>query len=592
MLNEGKILPVDVSKEMKKCYIDYAMSVIAGRALPDVRDGLKPVHRRIIYSMQGLGLAPEKGYRKCARIVGDVLGKYHPHGDTAVYEALVRMAQDFSIRYTLVDGHGNFGSVDGDGAAAMRYTEAKMSKISMELIKDINKNTVDFIPNFDGEEEEPSVLPSRFPNLLVNGSAGIAVGMATNIPPHNLTEVIDGIIMLIENEDVNILDLMTKIKGPDFPTSGLIVGTRGIREAYETGRGKVIIRAKAEIEEEKGKNRIIVTEIPYQVNKSKLIENMANLVKDKKINGISDIRDESDRQGMRIVIELKRDANPNIVLNQLYKHTKLQDTFGIIMLALVNNQPQVLNLKEILVNYVEFQKEVIRRRTRFDLDKALARAHILEGLRIALDHIDEVIKLIRASKNTAEAKEGLMNNFNLSEKQAQAILDMKLQRLTGLEREKIEEEYKELMEKISYFREILDKEELVLSIIKEELIEIKNKYGDERKTEIVKGEHDIDIEDLIEDKKVIITLTHGGYIKRLDMDTYSSQKRGGKGIQATSTKQDDFIENMFVTSTHSTILFFTNRGKVYKLKAYEIPEAGRTAKGCLLYTSPSPRDTR
>ncbi|AJD31547.1 DNA gyrase subunit A [Clostridium sporogenes] len=579
MLNEGKILPVDVSKEMKKCYIDYAMSVIAGRALPDVRDGLKPVHRRIIYSMQGLGLAPEKGYRKCARIVGDVLGKYHPHGDTAVYEALVRMAQDFSIRYTLVDGHGNFGSVDGDGAAAMRYTEAKMSKISMELIKDINKNTVDFIPNFDGEEEEPSVLPSRFPNLLVNGSAGIAVGMATNIPPHNLTEVIDGIIMLIENEDVNILDLMTKIKGPDFPTSGLIVGTRGIREAYETGRGKVIIRAKAEIEEEKGKNRIIVTEIPYQVNKSKLIENMANLVKDKKINGISDIRDESDRQGMRIVIELKRDANPNIVLNQLYKHTKLQDTFGIIMLALVNNQPQVLNLKEILVNYVEFQKEVIRRRTRFDLDKALARAHILEGLRIALDHIDEVIKLIRASKNTAEAKEGLMNNFNLSEKQAQAILDMKLQRLTGLEREKIEEEYKELMEKISYFREILDKEELVLSIIKEELIEIKNKYGDERKTEIVKGEHDIDIEDLIEDKKVIITLTHGGYIKRLDMDTYSSQKRGGKGIQATSTKQDDFIENMFVTSTHSTILFFTNRGKVYKLKAYEIPEAGRTAKG-------------
>lgn len=407
MLNEGKILPVDVSKEMKKCYIDYAMSVIAGRALPDVRDGLKPVHRRIIYSMHGLGLAPEKGYRKCARIVGDVLGKYHPHGDTAVYEALVRLAQDFSIRYTLVDGHGNFGSIDGDGAAAMRYTEAKMSKISMELIKDINKNTVDFIPNFDGEEEEPSVLPSRFPNLLVNGSAGIAVGMATNIPPHNLTEVIDGIIMLIENEDVTILDLMTKIKGPDFPTSGLIVGTRGIREAYETGRGgKVIIRAKADIEEEKGRNRIIVTEIPYQVNKARLIENMANLVKDKKINGISDLRDESDRDGMRIVIELKRDANPNIVLNQLYKHTKLQDTFGIIMLTLVNNQPQVLNLKEILVNYLEFQKEVIRRRTKFDLDKALARAHILEGLRIALDHIDEVIKLIRSSKMLVKLKKG------------------------------------------------------------------------------------------------------------------------------------------------------------------------------------------
>lgn len=579
MFNEGKILPIDISKEMKKCYIDYAMSVIVGRALPDVRDGLKPVHRRILYSMHQLGLTPEKGYRKCARIVGDVLGKYHPHGDTAVYEALVRMAQNFSIRYTLVNGHGNFGSVDGDSAAAMRYTEAKMDKITLEMLRDINKNTVDFVDNFDGEEKEPSVLPSRFPNLLVNGSAGIAVGMATNIPPHNLCEVINGITMLIDNPDVTVLDLMTEIKGPDFPTSGIILGTNGIRSAYETGRGKVIIRAKAEIEEEKGRNRIVVTEIPYQVNKSKLIENIANLVKDKRITGISDIRDESDRTGMRIVIELKRDANPNIVLNQLYKHTKLQDTFGIIMLALVNNQPEVLNLKQILVNYLDFQKEVIRRRTKFELDKALARAHILEGLRIALDHIDEVIKLIRSSKTAGEAREGLMTQFGLTEKQAQAILDMKLQRLTGLEREKIEEEYKALIEKITHLKEILDKEELVLNIIKEELFEIKSKYGDERKTEIRRDEHEIDIEDLIEDKKVIVSLTHGGYIKRLDMDTYSSQRRGGKGIQAASTKEDDFIENMLVTSTHSTILFFTNLGKVYKLKGYEIPEAGRTAKG-------------
>ncbi|GAA0745738.1 DNA gyrase subunit A [Clostridium oceanicum] len=579
MFNEGKILPIDISKEMKKCYIDYAMSVIVGRALPDVRDGLKPVHRRILYSMHQLGLTPEKGYRKCARIVGDVLGKYHPHGDTAVYEALVRMAQNFSIRYTLVNGHGNFGSVDGDSAAAMRYTEAKMDKITLEMLRDINKNTVDFVDNFDGEEKEPSVLPSRFPNLLVNGSAGIAVGMATNIPPHNLCEVINGITMLIDNPDVTVLDLMTEIKGPDFPTSGIILGTNGIRSAYETGRGKVIIRARAEIEEEKGRNRIVVTEIPYQVNKSKLIENIANLVKDKRITGISDIRDESDRTGMRIVIELKRDANPNIVLNQLYKHTKLQDTFGIIMLALVNNQPEVLNLKQILVNYLDFQKEVIRRRTKFELDKALARAHILEGLRIALDHIDEVIKLIRSSKTAGEAREGLMTQFGLTEKQAQAILDMKLQRLTGLEREKIEEEYKALIEKITHLKEILDKEELVLNIIKEELFEIKSKYGDERKTEIRRDEHEIDIEDLIEDKKVIVSLTHGGYIKRLDMDTYSSQRRGGKGIQAASTKEDDFIENMLVTSTHSTILFFTNLGKVYKLKGYEIPEAGRTAKG-------------
>jgi DNA gyrase subunit A len=579
MLNEGKILPIDISYEMKKCYIDYAMSVIVGRALPDVRDGLKPVHRRILYSMYELGLTPEKGYRKCARIVGDVLGKYHPHGDTAVYDALVRLAQDFSIRYTLVNGHGNFGSVDGDSAAAMRYTEAKMSKITLEMLRDINKNTVDFIPNFDGEEQEPSVVPSRFPNLLVNGSAGIAVGMATNIPPHNLTEVINGISMLIDNPNCSILDLMTEIKGPDFPTSGIILGTSGIKSAYETGRGKVIVRAKTDIEEEKGKHRIIVTEIPYQVNKARLIENIADLVKDKKIEGISDIRDESDREGMRIVIELKRDSNPNIILNQLFKHTKMQDTFGIIMLSLVNNEPQVLNLKQMLVYYLDFQKDIIRRRTKFDLDKALARAHILQGLRVALDHIDEVINLIRSSKNTEEARNGLMNKFQLSDKQSQAILDMRLQRLTGLEREKIEEEYNDLMKNINYLKEILEKEELVLKIIKEELIEIKNKFGDERRTAIEKNNNEIDIEDLIQEQQVVITLTHTGYIKRITADTYSAQKRGGKGIQAMSTKEDDFVEHMFITSTHNNILFFTNRGRVYKLKGYEIPDAGRTAKG-------------
>lgn len=580
MNNEGNVLPIDISSEMKKSYIDYAMSVIVGRALPDVRDGLKPVHRRILYSMHELGLTPDKGFRKCARIVGDVLGKYHPHGDTAVYDALVRMAQDFSIRYTLVNGHGNFGSVDGDSAAAMRYTEARMQKITSELLKDINKNTVDFVPNFDGEEEEPSVLPSRFPNLLVNGSAGIAVGMATNIPPHNLTEVINGINMLIDDPEVSVHELMTEIKGPDFPTYGCIVGKSGIRKAYETGRGKVVIRAKADIEEIKGKHRIIVTEIPYQVNKAKLIENMAELVKDKKINGISDLRDESDREGMRIVIELKRDANPNVILNQLYKHTKMQDTFGIIMLALVNGQPMVLNLKQVLEHYITFQKEIIRRRAKYDLDKARARAHILEGLRIALDHIDEVISLIRASKTTNEAKEGLMDKFGLSEKQAEAILDMKLQRLTGLEREKIEEEYTKLMELIKSLEEILSSEALVLKIIKDELNEIKAKYGDERRTEIIAGDgNDIDIEDLIQQKDVVITLTHAGYIKRLPVETYSAQRRGGRGIQAMSTKEDDFVEHIFTTSTHSDLLFFTNTGRVYQLKAYQIPEAGRTAKG-------------
>ena len=579
MFDEGKILPVDISKEMKKSYIEYAMSVIVSRALPDVRDGLKPVHRRILYSMHELGLTPENGYRKCARIVGDVLGKYHPHGDSAVYDALVRMAQDFSIRYTLVDGHGNFGSVDGDSAAAMRYTEAKMNKITLEMLRDINKNTVDFVPNFDGEEKEPSVLPSRFPNLLVNGSAGIAVGMATNIPPHNLTEVINGVIMIIDNPEVTIDELMTSIKGPDFPTSGIIIGTSGIKDAYKTGRGKILVRARTEIEEVNGRNRILITEIPYQVNKSKLIENIADLVKNKKIDGISDIRDESDRDGMRVVIELKRDANPNVTLNQLYKHTRMQDTFGIIMLTLVNNEPKVLSLKQMLVYYLQFQEEVVTRRTQFNLDKAQARAHILEGLKIALDHIDAVINLIRSSKTTEIARKGLMAEFDLSEKQAQAILDMRLQRLTGLEREKIENEYNELMETIRHLKEILENKSILLSIIKDELIEIKNKYGDERKTEIQVSNSDINIEDLIDEKEVVITLTHEGYIKRIPADTYSSQRRGGRGIQAMATKEDDFVEHIFITSTHSHILFFTNKGKVYKLKGYEIPEAGRTAKG-------------
>jgi DNA gyrase subunit A len=577
--NEGKVIPVDIKNEMKKCYIDYAMSVIVGRALPDVRDGLKPVHRRILYSLQELGLTPEKGYRKCARIVGDVLGKYHPHGDSSVYDALVRMAQDFSMRYMLVDGHGNFGSVDGDSAAAMRYTEAKMNKIAVEMLRDINKNTVDFMPNFDGEEQEPVVLPSRFPNLLVNGSSGIAVGMATNIPPHNLAEIIDGTIMLIDNPESTVLELMTKITGPDFPTGATIMGKAGIRAAYETGKGKIIVRANAEIEEENGRHSIIVTEIPYQVNKAKLVENIADLVKDKKITGISDLRDESDRDGMRIVIELKRDANPSVVLNLLYKHTKLQDTFGIIMLALVNNEPKVLNLKQILENYVEFQKEVITRRTIFDLNKAEARAHILEGLKIALDNIDEVISIIRNSNTTEIAKNTLMERFELSEKQSQAILEMRLRRLTGLERGKIEEEYNELMKQIEYLKSILASEEKLLDVIKEELLEIKNRYSDERKSKIEKIVNEIDIEDLIQEEDVVITLTHSGYIKRISADTYSSQRRGGKGIQAMSTKEDDFVEHLMITSTHSDVLFFTNKGRVYKLRAYEVHDAGRQAEG-------------
>ncbi|MFR2552613.1 MAG: DNA gyrase subunit A, partial [Clostridioides difficile] len=578
-LNEGKVIPIDINKEMKKCYIDYAMSVIVGRALPDVRDGLKPVHRRILYSMQELGLYPERGYRKCARIVGEVLGKYHPHGDSSVYDALVRMAQDFSLRYMLVDGHGNFGSVDGDSAAAMRYTEAKMNKIASEMLRDINKNTVDFIPNFDGEEKEPVVLPSRYPNLLVNGSSGIAVGMATNIPPHNLGEVIDGTIALIDNPELTSLELMTYIKGPDFPTAGIIMGKSGIRAAYETGKGRIVVRAKAEIEEENGRHKIIVTELPYQVNKAKLIEYIADLVKDKKITGISDLRDESDREGMRMVIELKRDANPNVTLNLLYKHTKMQDTFGVIMLALVDNQPQILNLKQVLVHYINFQKDVITRRTQFELNKAKERAHILEGLIIALDNIDEVINIIRSSKTSEIAKNTLIERFSLSEKQAAAILEMRLRRLTGLERDKIENEYNELMKLIDYLNAILASEERLLEVIKEELLEIKSKYSDERRTQIEKQENEIDIEDLIQEEDVVITLTHTGYIKRISSDVYSAQKRGGKGIQAMTTKEDDFVENVLVTSTHSNLLFFTTKGKVYKIKAYEVPDAGRTAKG-------------
>ncbi len=578
-LNEGKVIDIDINKEMKRCYIDYAMSVIVGRALPDVRDGLKPVHRRILHSMNDLGLAPEKGYRKCARIVGEVLGKYHPHGDSSVYDALVRMAQDFSMRYMLVDGHGNFGSVDGDSAAAMRYTEAKMNKIAAEMLRDINKDTVDFIPNFDGEEKEPVVLPSRYPNLLVNGSSGIAVGMATNIPPHNLGEIIDGTIMLIDNPETTVLELMSIIKGPDFPTGATIMGKAGIRAAYETGKGRIIVRAKAEIEEENNRHKIIVTEIPYQVNKAKLIENIAELVKDKKIVGISDLRDESDRDGMRIVIELKRDANPNVILNLLYKHTKMQDTFGVIMLALVNNEPHVLNLKQVLGHYIEFQKEVVTRRTVFELNKAQARAHILEGLKIALDNIDEVISIIRSSKTSEIARNILMERFNLSEKQSQAILEMRLRRLTGLERDKIEEEYAEIMKQIEYLNSILASEEKLLSVIKDELIEIKKRYSDDRRTTIEKVMNEIDIEDLIQEEEVVVTLTHSGYIKRISADTYSAQRRGGRGIQAMSTKEDDFVEHVCITSTHSDVLFFTNRGRVYKLRAYEIPDAGRTAKG-------------
>ena len=576
---DGKIIQRDIEKEMRTAYIDYAMSVIVSRALPDVRDGLKPVHRRILYTMHQEGITSDKPYRKCANTVGAVLGRYHPHGDASVYDAMVRMAQDFSLRYPLIDGHGNFGSIDGDGAAAMRYTEARMSKISEYMLTDIEKNTVDFVPNYDDRLQEPAVLPARIPALLINGSSGIAVGMATNIPPHNLTEIVNGIIKIIDEDEVTDEDLMSIIKGPDFPTEGIILGIEGIKQAYKTGRGKITVRAEAEIEEmSNNKQRIIVSSLPYQVNKAKLIENMARLVREKRLEGISEIRDESDRkEKVRIVIELKRDANAQVVLNQLYKNTQMQDTFGIIMLALVNGEPKVLTLRECLDHFIDHRKNVILRRTQFELDKALARAHILEGLKIALDNIDEVIEIIRSSYD--DAKERLMERFGLSDIQAQAILDMRLKTLSGLQREKIEEEYKSLMKLIAHLRDILNSERLVFDIIKEELIEIKEKFGDDRKTKIVAAEGEIDVEDLIKEEKTVIALTHFGYIKRMPIDTYKSQKRGGKGITGISTREEDFVKQIFTASTHDTILFFTNKGKLYKLRGYEVPEAGRTARG-------------
>ncbi|WP_096156152.1 MULTISPECIES: DNA gyrase subunit A [Bacillus] len=577
----SQVKEINISQEMRTSFLDYAMSVIVSRALPDVRDGLKPVHRRILYAMNDLGMHSDKAYKKSARIVGEVIGKYHPHGDSAVYETMVRMAQDFNFRYMLIDGHGNFGSVDGDAAAAMRYTEARMSKISMEILRDINKDTIDYQDNYDGSEREPVVLPARFPNLLVNGAAGIAVGMATNVPPHQLGEVIDGVLALSKDPEMTIPELMEIIPGPDFPTSGQILGRSGIRKAYETGRGSITIRAKVEIEtKSNGREVILVHELPYQVNKAKLIEKIADLARDKKLEGISDLRDESDRNGMRIVIEIKRDANANVVLNNLYKQTALQTSFGINMLALVNGEPKVLNLKQCLYHYLEHQKVVIKRRTAFELRKAEARAHILEGLRIALDHLDAVIALIRASQTTDIAREGLMREFSLSERQAQAILDMRLQRLTGLEREKIEEEYKGLIALIAELKAILADEEKVLEIIREELTEVKERFNDTRRTEIiVAGLENIEDEDLIPRQNVVITLTHNGYIKRLPLSTYRSQKRGGRGIQGMGTNENDFVEHLLTTSTHDTLLFFTNKGKVYRAKGYEIPEFSRTAKG-------------
>jgi len=576
-----QIKEINISHEMRTSFLDYAMSVIVSRALPDVRDGLKPVHRRILYAMHDLGMHSDKPYKKSARIVGDVIGKYHPHGDSAVYETMVRMAQDFNYRYMLVDGHGNFGSIDGDSAAAMRYTEARMSKISMELLRDINKDTIDYQDNYDGEEKEPVVLPARFPNLLVNGTSGIAVGMATNIPPHQLGEIIDGVLAISKDPEMTIQELMDIIPGPDFPTAGIILGRSGIRKAYETGRGSITLRAKVDIEQKSnGREVIIVNEIPYQVNKAKLIERIAELVRDKKIDGISDLRDESDREGMRIVIEVRKDANASVLLNNLYKHTAMQTSFGINLLALVDGEPKVLNLKQCLVYYLKHQEVVIRRRTEFELRKAEARAHILEGLRIALDHLDEVISLIRSSQTTDIAREGLMTKFNLSEKQAQAILDMRLQRLTGLEREKIEDEFASLMQLIAELKAILADEEKILEIIREELLEIKERFNDERRTEIMAGGiEQIEDEDLIPRENIVISLTHKGYIKRLPVSTYRSQRRGGRGIQGMGTNEDDFVEHLSTTSTHDTILFFTNRGKVYRKKGYEIPEFSRTAKG-------------
>ena len=577
--NDGKIIQRDIETEMRTSYIDYAMSVIVSRALPDVRDGLKPVHRRILYAMYEDGITSDKPYRKCANTVGSVLGRYHPHGDSSVYDAMVRMAQDFSLRYPLIDGHGNFGSIDGDGAAAMRYTEARMAKISELMLTDIEKNTVDFMPNYDERLQEPTVLPSKIPTLLINGSSGIAVGMATNIPPHNLTEVINGIIKIIDEDDVSDEELMKIIKGPDFPTEGVILGLEGIKQAYTTGRGKITVRAEAEIEEmNNNRQRIVVRSLPYQVNKAKLVENIASLVREKRIEGISDLRDESDRNDrVRIVIELKRDANAQVVLNQLYKFTQMQDTFGIILLALVNGEPKILTLRQCLNYYIEHRKDVILRRTQFELDKALARAHILEGLKIALDNIDEVINIIRSSYD--DPKERLMERFGLTDIQAQAILDMRLKTLSGLQREKIDDEYNELMKLIAHLKEILNSERLVFDIIKQELTEIKEKYGDERKTKIVAAEGEFNIEDLIKEEQTVVALTHFGYIKRMPIDTYKSQRRGGKGITGIATREEDFVKQIFTASTHDTILFFSNKGKLYKLRGYEIPEAGRTAKG-------------
>ena len=586
-----KVHDVDLKKTMEESYINYAMSVIASRALPDVRDGLKPVQRRILYSMIELNNGPDKPHRKCARIVGDTMGKYHPHGDSSIYGALVNMAQDWSTRYVLVDGHGNFGSVDGDGAAAMRYTEARLSRISMEMTADINKDTVDFIPNFDETEKEPVVLPSRFPNLLVNGTSGIAVGMATNIPPHNLREVIGAVVQIIDDqiadkEETTIEEVMQIIKGPDFPTGATILGTRGIEEAYRTGRGKIRVRAVTDIEPmANGKNRIVVTELPYMVNKARLIEKIAELVRDKKIDGITDLSDQSSREGMRICIELRRDVNPNVILNQLYKHTQLQDTFGVIMLALVQNkktgkdEPKVMNLLEILNHYLEHQEEVVTRRTKYDLNKAEERAHILEGLLIALDNIDEVIRIIRGSKNVQEAKSELMARFELSDAQAQAIVDMRLRALTGLEREKLEAEYAELEKKIAEYKAILADRKLLLGVIKEEILVISDKYGDERRTSIGYDEYDISMEDLIPKEDVVITMTKMGYIKRMSNDTFKSQNRGGKGIKGMQTLDEDYVEELFMTNTHHYIMFFTNTGRCYRLKCYEIPEAGRTSRG-------------
>lgn len=579
----GRILPVNLEQEMRNSYIDYAMSVIVSRALPDVRDGLKPVHRRILYAMQEAGMTSGKPYKKSARIVGEVLGKYHPHGDSSVYDAIVRMAQDFSMRYMLADGHGNFGSVDGDPPAAMRYTEVRMAKIAELMLQDIDKDTVDFVPNYDESLKEPSVLPSKFPELLVNGTSGIAVGMATNIPPHNMSEVIDGVLMLIDNPDASVEELMTVIKGPDFPTGGLIMGTTGIRDAYTTGRGSVKMRAKAHIETmSNGKPRIVVTELPYQVNKARLIEKIAELARDKQIEGITDLRDESDRKGMSIVIELRKDINPDIMLNQLYKHTQLQDTFGVIMLALVDNQPRILTLKQVLHYYIQHQEDVITRRTRYELSKAEARAHILEGLTIALDHLDAVITTIRESQTADIARNALMDGFKLSEKQAQAILDLRLQRLTGLEREKIEEEYQEVLKKIEWLKSVLADESKIMTIIKEELTAVKEKYGDARHTTITYDMSEMSEEDLIADEDVVLTISHNNYIKRMKLDTYNKQNRGGQGILGMSTKEGDFVENILITTTHHTILFFTSRGRVYYLKAYQIAEASRQARGTAL----------